>query len=57
MGGAPAGVKTGAVYPCCIAIGAAIASTNKVEITFLPAAKNSQEMYKLDKGFYMDMSK
>ena len=34
MGGAPADVKTGAAYPCCIVIGTAITSNKQNETDF-----------------------
>ena len=35
MGGAPAGVKTGAVYPCCIAMGTATTSISELKLIFV----------------------
>ena len=39
MGGAPAGVRTGAVYPCCMATGTATTSNKQNETDFPSGTK------------------
>ena len=44
MGGAPAGVKTGAVYPCCMVTGTSTTSNKQNETDFPSGTKNRLEM-------------